>query len=154
MLEPYIIKVDTREKLPWTFPITTECAGIQRIKVDTGDYTLLGLEASVAIERKKNTSELINNFMEKRFEREFERLEEIKYPFLICEFTWEDVLLFPLNSGIPKYLWHRVQINSDYLRACITRVQCKYKTKWIFAGKFGQAAALNIFHYIWKYGEK
>jgi ERCC4-type nuclease len=44
------IVVDTREQQPWTFegqPVTTVTA-----KLDAGDYSVLGLEHRVAIERK------------------------------------------------------------------------------------------------------
>ena len=61
-------------------------------KLDTGDYSLEGLQDLFCIERKGNVSEFANNITEKRFKDVVERLSKFKHAFLLFEFNLEDVL--------------------------------------------------------------
>ena len=53
------IIIDTREQKPWEFPGHT--TAVQ--KLDTGDYSVEGLEDILCIERKQNTSEFAKNIV-------------------------------------------------------------------------------------------
>lgn len=143
----YTVIVDSREKKPWIFDKDEYCSGSIIKKLDTADYSLLGLEDKFVIERKRNTSEFSQNIFQKRFERELQRLDNFIYPFLICEFDYVDMLSFPINSGIPQSLYYKVKISPDFLIKAITRYYFKYKTKIIFAGKNGQLVAKNLFKF-------
>lgn len=55
------ILVDTREQTPWEFSHYSTA----KQKLDTGDYTVSGLEDKLAIERKKSVGEIANNITEK-----------------------------------------------------------------------------------------
>jgi ERCC4-type nuclease len=50
-----IVLVDSREKFPFDFQSDSEFAGVEHIKLDTGDYSLKGSEHLICIERKKKT---------------------------------------------------------------------------------------------------
>jgi hypothetical protein len=55
-------------------------------KLDTGDYSLVGYEDILSIERKRNFSELWGNLAEKdRIEDEMSRMADIKYAYMIIE---------------------------------------------------------------------
>lgn len=153
---PYTVIRDSREKQNhgWMFPETTECTGTVIETLKTGDYTLANWQNDFVIERKATTSELATNIYESRFERELERLDSFKYPFIICEFSFDDVAMFPINSGIPKSIWHRVKLSADYMQNCLAKWQIQHKVKIIFAGKNGDIAAKKLFKYITKYGNK
>ena len=56
------IIVDTREQQPWSFDFNE----IAVAKLDTGDYSVAGLEEILCIERKKSVSEIANNIVDKR----------------------------------------------------------------------------------------
>ena len=62
---PFTIIKDTREKQGYTFqPSKTQyhvCKGMVSRKLDTGDYSLEGLEDKICIERKASVVELANN---------------------------------------------------------------------------------------------
>lgn len=152
--EEYLILRDTREKAGygWTFDKKDDCLGMKLQGLETGDYTIEGLENKFCIERKFCTSEIANNIFEKRFEAELKRMDEFDYPFLICEFNWVDVLLFPINSGLPKSIWHKTKMTNEIMQKTITRYQIQYKTKWIFAGNYGKEAAELLFRQVVKYG--
>lgn len=76
--------VDTREQTPWTFEgqsITTK-----RAKLDAGDYSIVGLEHRVAIERKSLddwTSTVLRD--RARFYRELELLRALDFRCVIIE---------------------------------------------------------------------
>ena len=150
----YTIVRDTREKVPWVFPKSDECQGTIVKKLDTADYSLESHLETFVLERKRSVAEFYQNIFEKRFEAELLRLDDFLYPFMIFEFTWEDILKFPIGSGLPSYLWHKVDTKKEFLRKSIARYQLKYKTKIIFAGKYGMDMATDLFHYVAKYGKK
>lgn len=136
---------DTREQKGWYFNKEDFVLGTERRTLKTGDYTLAGYENQFVVERKGSTSEFSQNIFEKRFEAEMQRLEEFKYPFLICEFTMDDLIGFPVNSGIPPKLWYKVKINGKFLVSSFLRYQTLYKTKFILAGEHGQEICKSIF---------
>lgn len=82
--------VDSREQRPWTFPDL----GIETIsaKLESGDYSVAGLESCVAIERKS-----IDDFCgtvlrdRARFYRELERLRAYEHRAVIIESSVRDI---------------------------------------------------------------
>lgn len=76
--------VDTREQTPWTFEDQSiECV---RAKLDSGDYSLPGLEHRVAIERKSLddwTGTVLRD--RARFYRELQRLRAFDFRCVIIE---------------------------------------------------------------------
>lgn len=86
-----IILIDTREKKT-TQQLYTEIfykVGIKSeiIKLDTGDYSFIykgeDFSFKFSIDRKRNVSELVGNFMEERFKRELTRGKDFEY-FSFC----------------------------------------------------------------------
>jgi ERCC4-type nuclease len=139
MPNKYVVIRDTKEKEGhgWFFTHSTPwCNGTKPLHLDTGDYTFEGHEKLFTIERKADTAEISLNIFEPRFVRELERMEEeIEHPFVVCEFSYQDVLDFPKNSGIPPYRWNHLKISNNTMLKAITEFQVKYKAKWILAGK-------------------
>lgn len=107
----FTIIVDTREQQPWNFYNYATAV----TKVDTGDYTVQGLENIVAIERKKSVNEFANNITEKRFKDWTGRLSEIEFPFVLLEFSFTDILNYPVGSNIPKSMWNKIKIRPNYI---------------------------------------
>jgi len=130
MINYYTIIIDTREQQPWTFDnhITANQ------KLDTGDYSIQGLEHLLAIERKKSVAEIANNISEKRFVDVLERLSKIPYKFILLEFSLDDVYNFPIGSDIPKKLWPKLKISPKYLLKYLTEIQLNYGIHVIYCG--------------------
>ena len=143
----YKVIRDTREKpgYGWDFPETDNCAGTIIRGLKTADYSLCGLEGVLAIERKANTAEFAQNMLQKRFERELKRLDDFKHPFMILEFTVEDIMTFPINSGVPKNVWSKLRVSKWFILKRLIDFQLNYKTKIILAGKHGREVAASIF---------
>ena len=117
---------DTREKNGWYFKETEYCQGMLEQKLDTGDYSIEGLEDTLCIERKGCVSELANNIVDKRFDRELERMAGFKYKFIILEFSVDDILAFPVGSEIPKKTWSKIRITGRFILKRLSEIQTKY----------------------------
>lgn len=146
-MKKYKVVRDSREKEGngWWFPESDRCIGTVVSKLDTGDYSIEGLENILTIERKQNSAEFAQNITEKRFDRELERMEQFQYGFMILEFSMHDILNFPKNSTIPEYKWPQLQITSKYILRRFIEYQVQYKSKIILADYYGSVVAESIF---------
>ena len=77
--------VDSREQTPWTFPHLG--APIVR-GLDIGDYSYVGGERLIRIERKSGP-DFLGSIFEERFAREMERIRVFPTHALIIEGSWE-----------------------------------------------------------------
>lgn len=85
--------VDTREQLPYTFGRFPNWIGdISLEGLKTGDYSLVGYEDVIGVERK-TLSDMVGSLMNgrERFLREMERLSAFKYKCLVIEATREEL---------------------------------------------------------------
>jgi methyltransferase-like protein len=155
-MKSYEVVRDTREQENngWIFTPDTKCLGTVTTKLDTGDYTLKGFEKDFIIERKGRLSEWAHNINEKRFEQELERLESFKWPFIILEFTMQDLMNWPKNCGIPKEKIKDIKVSSKFILMRTNEIMIKYKTKIIFAGLYGKEMATSLFKRVMENGRK
>ena len=148
-----IIISDTREQKGWNFQPNDIIESVEKIGLPTGDYSIKGLETDFVIERKGSTGEFAQNITTERFENEMKRLESFRWPFLICEFDLDDLLDFPVNSGIPSKLWNKVKLRGKFLVSAFLRYQVIYKTKFILAGSNGMQIAESLFKMVARHGK-
>lgn len=144
----YEVIRDTREKKGhgWVFSKSTTCEGTTVRKLDTGDYTLVGYESILCVERKGSVKEFAMNLMEKRFENELMRMISFPIPVVILEFDLEDIMRWPEGSGIPKYKWPRMKVKAPFLLQRFWELQIKYpNVQFIFAGLYGKEATSSLF---------
>lgn len=103
IVSPFTVAVDTREQFPWGFtglfdsrrrrPILVQ---MRRQTLQTGDYSIVGLENEIAIERKsKEDAYQTFGRNRDRFERELERLAKMQFAAVVIEADWTDLLLDP-----------------------------------------------------------
>lgn len=104
MLKPedVTVIVDTREQLPYDLsPLK-----MVRAKLDTGDYSVQGLEHRVTIERKSFEDYVgVVGKGRERFEREIERMKAYDVAMIIVEAHWGD-----LECG-----FHRSRVSANSL---------------------------------------
>lgn len=129
------IIVDTREQQPWEFRNMEKTIA----KLDTGDYSLKGLEDIFCIERKGSISEFANNITEKRFKDVVERLSKIPHAFLLFEFDLEDVLIYPVGSSVPRKMWSKLRISPKFILKHINELQLLHNVKILFCGDASNA---------------
>lgn len=142
------IIIDTREQKPWSFD---EHSTAHR-KLDTGDYSVEGLEHLLAIERKRNVAEIANNITESRFKDVIDRLKAFKYAFILLEFDLNNVLEYPIGSTIPKRLWSKIRISPQYILKHLTDLQVEHNIHVLFCGSSSNAEklALSIMKRVYK----
>ena len=133
--EGFKIVVDTREQHPYKF----ENAITKTLK--SGDYSILGLEGKITIERKSKTDAYSSlGAGRTRFENELKRLSEFDYSAIVIESSLADFLQAPpftrmnpkaaLNSLVSWSVKYKVFIffasDRRYARALVYRILEKY----------------------------
>jgi DNA excision repair protein ERCC-4 len=93
---PLCIIRDTREQRGWDFACITPPPQVVVATLASGDYSLLGLENSVAIERK-GLSDLFGTFGQgrDRFERELARLAQMRFSAVVIEASFDTIIFRP-----------------------------------------------------------
>lgn len=143
---------DTREKEGWVWepeekkPGKVRIAGMEVAGLTAGDYSIVGAEHIVRIERKNGFGELFGNMSPKshkeRFEREMEKLEDIPLKYIVIETSLnEDTLglsVPQMRSGPPA---------SSVLK-WLTELQMTYGVHIIWAGDCGKKVAETIFRQV------
>lgn len=143
MPRSFTVIVDTREKQPWNFN-SSRVLGREVTKLDTGDYTVEGVEDKLCIDRKASVSELAQNITTKRFVNELKRIKEYPHAFLILEFSASDVFNFPDSADLPPAVKKRIRVNGNFLMRCLSRMQIKYDFNIIFAGNRSNAERIAV----------
>jgi len=143
----YVVIRDTREKEGhgWSWRKSKYCDGTVSRKLDTGDYTLEGMENYLTIDRKGSIAEWAKNVTEARFERELERLDAIQHPWILLEFNMNDVLNYPVGSGIPKYKWKYLKFRGPFILKKMTEMTMRHRARIVLCGGSGKEVASNIF---------
>lgn len=134
-IDDFTVIIDTREQQPWEF----KNYAVANKKLDTGDYSIEGLENILCIERKKSASEFANNIVESRFKDVVMRLSQLKYSFLLLEFDLEDLLVYPIGSTVPKRMWNKIKISPAFLLKNIIELQINHNIIVYFCGDSSNA---------------
>ncbi len=113
----FTIVQDTREQIPWTFTGFTCDSPHENVPLivpvrtgtlKTGDYSILGYEDKVCIERK-TLADLYSTLGQHRdrFQREFERMAEMEYAALVIEADWGTICTQPPERSrlLPKTVY-------------------------------------------------
>jgi len=133
---PFIVAVDSREKLPYSFTglhadakqhnrpleIRTEWQSLK-----TGDYAILGLEHRFTVERKSKT-DLFGTLGKgrPRFVNEMKRLAALPTSAVVVEASWHDVLCNPPDAS---------RLNVKTIHRTVIAWQFKYPhVHWHFMG--------------------
>lgn len=139
------ILIDTREQKPYDFE-----ADSLRLKLDTGDYSIMGLTDKVTVERKSLSDFLGCLFPHKknknggwvRFEKELIRMQEFDYKCIVIETTWKKIvggkyghskahpnsvmgkiMKITVDMGIPIYFVSDHTEGAKFVEKYLTRVE-------------------------------
>lgn len=129
MIEMFKVIVDSREKHPFKFCNKFgDYLDCETQKLNTGDYSLVGMEDLICIERKESVAELAGNVISKRFIKELERMWSYKYKYLILEFSLSDILGYPDNLKLPPRIKNKIKIKGMFI---LTRI-CQWSIDYDF----------------------
>jgi len=132
------VVVDTREQKPYWFPR----AEVKTLA--TGDYSILGFEDRISIERKTKSDAYSSLGQGRpRFEREIQRLAEFDYGAIVVETSLPGFLTAPAFSRMKP----KSAVNS------IISWSVKYGIHLFFAGdrRHGNALTLKLLEKYWLY---
>ncbi|MCK5607263.1 ERCC4 domain-containing protein [Candidatus Pacearchaeota archaeon] len=122
--------VDTREQKPWDLKNAVNGSVVEETvsaKLDTGDYSIAGLEDLLCIERKLGVAEIANNITQKRFQKEIERMAEIKHSFIIIEgCTDYDILTFPDTAKLPRKVKNKIRVRGPFIFKKLNEYRLQY----------------------------
>jgi hypothetical protein len=133
------VVVDSREQAPYHFQgVRADAKGfkvpiIVRTVVkglETGDYSIVGLENRITIERK-SLADAYGTFGDgrERFERELERMRSYEYSAVVIEAGWEHALNYvPPIRPVPKK-----RFTSKHFFRSVLAWDVRYPTKWYTA---------------------
>lgn len=148
---PFTIIIDTREQLPLDFEIigvNKKIAIPQKFKgLESGDYSIEGMEDSIAIERK-SLEDLYSTLGQDRdrFKREIIRLNEMDFSAVVIEATLQNIY-DPLEC---RYKW-RSKLSPQSVLGTIADWKIRYRNvNWFFCCN-RKYAALMIFSLLEKY---
>lgn len=142
----YHVLKDTREQAGWSFEPSRNCSGMTVGKLATGDYSIVGREHSLIIERKGSVAELAGNVYQARFERELERMMNFSHPFVVAEFGLADVIRYPEGAGLPASAKARARLTGYSFLRRLTELQLAYPSvHWIWAGGEAKAFVASLF---------
>jgi len=141
---------DTREQKPIQFDPDECYSSVCVAKLDTGDYSIKGLEEVLCIERKANVVELAGNATQDRFQNEIKRMLEYKYKFIVLEFDLDDLLKYPVGADLPSRIIDKIKIKGNFLLSFINKLQIK-GINIIFAGDKDNASKmiLDLMKRVW-----
>lgn len=123
-----VVLVDTREQRPFSFArFPNWIAGERQATLPTGDYSVEGMEALVALERK-SLNDLVGSLMNgrQRFLRECERLTEFRWRAILVEATYEEV-----KSPYPEF----TEAHPNGISGSLDALEVKFGIPVIYAGK-------------------
>lgn len=115
-----IIIQDTREQAPYSFNCIIPPPAVEVATLVSGDYSVKGLTDRVAVERK-SLIDCFGTFGQgrERFERELERLAQMRFAAVVIEAPWSTIILQP-----PR----RSKLNPKTIHASIVAWQIRYQT--------------------------
>ena len=90
------VVVDTREQRPFTFACIVPPPKVVVATLQTGDYSLLGHEDQICVERK-HLVDLFGTFGRgrDRFVRELERMAQMKFAAVVIEASFDTIIFRP-----------------------------------------------------------
>lgn len=132
MIRQFTAIADTREQRPLEFD-SPYIENVVTKKLDTGDYSILGLEDVLCIERKNSIGEFYNNCTEQRFENELKRMQSFKYRFLVLECSLAEVMDVPYSLGLSPQKTALCKLKPKYILMKISEIQVNHGVHVVFA---------------------
>lgn len=139
-----IVLVDTREQMPLSFEgFPNWIAGEKRVALRTGDYSVEGMEDSVAIERK-SLDDLVMTLMHtrSRFFEACERMTQYRWRAILVEATLEDVKS-PYQNGFTS-------AHPNGVAGSLDAVEAKFDIPVIYTSQHRALAAEKLASYLSK----
>ena len=141
---PLVIIRDTREQRGWNFACIAPPPIVEVATLRTGDYSLLGYEDQICVERKSHL-DACGTFGRgrDRWERELERMRSYRFAAVILEVDWHTIVCRP-----PA----RSKLNPKTIHASIIAWQQRFGVHfWTCPNReFAERTTYRILERFWK----
>jgi len=157
-LSDFVVAIDTREQHPFGFrgfkcdadknhrPLIIKT---EPLKLDTGDYSIIGLEHLVSVERK-SLDDAYNTFGadRERWERELERFSKFQFGAVVVEADWSAV--FNMERE-PSKFYNRNFTPKMFHRSVLAWQQDYPNVHWhfCFSRQFAEHTTFRILNRFW-----
>ena len=143
------VVIDSREQLPFFVHPDFDTKMTKTVKgLKAGDYSLLGFENQIAVERK-SLADLYGSLTSdrERFEKEFTRLRDYEFSAVVVEASHHHIL-FPSEQD--RY-W-RSQANPGAIWQSILSWSIKYPTRWYLLSnrRYAEAVTYDLLRHYWR----
>lgn len=125
-----VLLIDTREQKPLDFSLYKErFSHIVKMKLEAGDYSILGHEDTISFERK-SLGDLVSTLTQgkDRFLRELEKLKDYRYAAIVVEASY-GAIVNPANN---RYTFSRA--NPRSIVGMLQAIQLRYNIDIIYSG--------------------
>ena len=136
----FTVLMDDREKKAWDLPYKVE-----RKRLKTGDYSLVGFENVIAIEKKSGLIELLNDLTadyRNTFEKFLKRLSKYPVKCIIVEDTLSELSISRALMHVRKKSGGRARLTSKSIYYWTAEIAAKYGIPIVFVGKASKAYLL------------
>ena len=142
IVRSYIVAVDTREQLPYSW----EGVQCQPATLEAGDYSIIGMERVVCVERKSFADfySCLTDGRE-RFENDLQRMSECRYPLVVMEATMSDLLrpyIYVARGGRPT----RSRLPPLVAQGSLLSWQSRYRIPFMLCGERSAASRMTLQH--------
>ena len=153
VIVPFTVAIDAREQLPYTFlnlrdnvkngRSDTLVVPTARCTLKVGDYSIVGLEESIAIERKSK-QDLYGSVSQSRdnFVGRLERMHGFAFSCVVVEANWHELLTDP-----PIHTKYKPKSLCRTIQAWITR----YNVHWLMVPnrEYAEAFTFRLLQRLW-----
>ena len=142
MTEHFTVLVDTREGLPYSWEGVT----CQAATLEAGDYSIIGMEPVVCVERKSFADfyGCLTSGRE-RFENSLHRLAAVRYPLVVIEAAMSDFLkpfIYVAAGGRPT----RSRLPPRVAQGSLLSWQSRFRIPMLLCGERNAAARMTLQH--------
>ena len=154
---PFTVLVDQREQKPFQFrglkagsaqkqrPLVIP---IQKAHLYTGDYSILGFEDRIAVERKSKSDLFFCMGKDRgRFEEQIRRLNEMQHAYVIVEAGYESILQGCSSSQLTPKTIMRTRISWEMKYPRVHWWMCP-------SVQFAEAQCFRIFECFWRHEQQ
>jgi hypothetical protein len=73
-------------------------------------------------------------------------MASLKLAVICCEFDFEDVLRYPVNSGVPRSRWKQLRMTGPAFLKRLWELQLEFPhVHFLYAGEHGREASSSLF---------
>jgi ERCC4-type nuclease len=147
---PFTIIVDSREQAPFSFLNIDQwlIIPLQHVGLETGDYSMIGFQSRITIERK-SISDFLGSITSgrERFEREFERMSKMEYAAVVVEGDLSEVLQYANES---------TKIHPKSIVGTIDCWRIRYGVEFIFceSRRHAERQTFGLLYQFWREEQK